>query len=284
MKSVKQSKKGFTLIELLVVIAIIAILAAILFPVFARARQAAQRSSCSNNLHQIALAINSYTGDWDDKFPLVSGFGPALDKVPELRNQLNRGAAAGGTWFTDNTRKCFQGTDSDTLWMQNLLLQYIKTQGIFICPSTTINGDWTCVGTLVEWVDNVWSQGKPGDKRPPVLPTAANQTDPATTYFFNAVVVGPSDIVKKIAGQTIAEAEKVSEAPLVWDGVSGCRGAAPESQLAHGDSINVMFADGHVKNFDVPNADDMNSPWAQSSIDATYWKREGWKGWGVDPP
>jgi len=283
MKSVKQSKKGFTLIELLVVIAIIAILAAILFPVFARARQAAQRSSCSNNLHQIALAVNSYTGDWDDKFPLVSGFGPAIDTVPELRNQLNRGADAGNTWYTDNTRKCIQGQDADTLWMQNLVLQYVKTQGIFICPSTTINGEWTCVSTLVRWVDNVWTCGKQGDRTPPVPPNRTNQTDPATTYFFNAIVVGPTDIVKKIAGQTIAEAEKVSEAPLVWDGVSGCRAADPESQLAHGDSINVMFADGHVKNFDVPNSDDISSPWAGTDINAMYWKREGWKGWGVSP-
>jgi prepilin-type N-terminal cleavage/methylation domain-containing protein/prepilin-type processing-associated H-X9-DG protein len=61
--------KGFTLIELLVVIAIIAVLAAILFPVFARARENARRASCQSNLKQIALGIIQYTQDYDEKFP-----------------------------------------------------------------------------------------------------------------------------------------------------------------------------------------------------------------------
>jgi prepilin-type N-terminal cleavage/methylation domain-containing protein/prepilin-type processing-associated H-X9-DG protein len=62
-------KKGFTLIELLVVIAIIAILAAILFPVFARARENARRASCQSNLKQIGLGIMQYTQDYDEKYP-----------------------------------------------------------------------------------------------------------------------------------------------------------------------------------------------------------------------
>ncbi|MCE5238781.1 DUF1559 domain-containing protein [bacterium] len=64
-------RHGFTLIELLVVIAIIAILAAILFPVFAKAREKARQSSCSSNIKQISLGILSYAQDYDEKFPLA---------------------------------------------------------------------------------------------------------------------------------------------------------------------------------------------------------------------
>ncbi len=66
----KKNARGFTLIELLVVIAIIAILAAILFPVFARARENARRSSCSSNLKQIGLAFMQYKQDYDELHPL----------------------------------------------------------------------------------------------------------------------------------------------------------------------------------------------------------------------
>lgn len=67
----QSNRKGFTLIELLVVIAIISILAAILFPVFARARENARRASCQSNLKQIALGIMQYSQDYDESFPLA---------------------------------------------------------------------------------------------------------------------------------------------------------------------------------------------------------------------
>src|SRR5689334_6707526 len=64
------SRKGFTLIELLVVIAIIAILAAILFPVFAQAREKARQTSCVSNEKQIALGVLQYAQDYDESFPI----------------------------------------------------------------------------------------------------------------------------------------------------------------------------------------------------------------------
>jgi prepilin-type N-terminal cleavage/methylation domain-containing protein len=70
MDDVRSTRRGFTLIELLVVIAIIAILAAILFPVFARARESARKTSCLSNLKQLGLASHMYAQDWDELFPV----------------------------------------------------------------------------------------------------------------------------------------------------------------------------------------------------------------------
>ncbi|BDI29948.1 hypothetical protein CCAX7_19990 [Capsulimonas corticalis] len=68
-------KSGFTLIELIVVIAIIAILAAILFPVFAKAREKARQISCASNMKQLALAVLQYNQDYDESFPMGGNYG-----------------------------------------------------------------------------------------------------------------------------------------------------------------------------------------------------------------
>ena len=101
-----RTKSAFTLIELLVVIAIIAILAAILFPVFARARENARRSSCSSNLKQIGLGILQYAQDFDETYP---GRGDANYTTPPVRS-----------------------------WRQ-AVQPYIKSTQLFSCPSNPNN-------------------------------------------------------------------------------------------------------------------------------------------------
>ena len=70
--TINRTRRAFTLIELLVVIAIIAILAAILFPVFAQAKEAAKKTQTLNNFKQVATSMIMYAGDNDDLFPLAS--------------------------------------------------------------------------------------------------------------------------------------------------------------------------------------------------------------------
>ncbi len=105
-------RRGFTLIELLVVIAIIAILAAILFPVFARARENARKSTCLSNMKQQGIAILAYCQDYDERFPL---------------------------WVSDGL-----GTNpytSDVYTYYTLMVQpYMKNIQLWRCPSR-INGD-----------------------------------------------------------------------------------------------------------------------------------------------
>jgi len=115
---VKQSKRAFTLIELLVVIAIIAILAAILFPVFARARESARRSSCLSNLKQISLGMMMYSQDYDERLPgrnTMTGHGVGYS--------CSSGSAGCVLLYDIINNRPY------------LLEPYVKNRQIFICPS-----------------------------------------------------------------------------------------------------------------------------------------------------
>lgn len=97
-------RPGFTLIELLVVVAIIAIIAAILFPVFARARETARQAQCSSNLRQIGMAVSNYASDWEETY-FVS--------------------------YLDFTGTVSQSSGNNKLnhYLQN------RNQGVWLCPS-----------------------------------------------------------------------------------------------------------------------------------------------------
>jgi len=107
---------AFTLIELLVVIAIIAILAAILFPVFAQAREKARATSCLSNMKQIGLAITQYAQDYDETFP--------------LRN-YTQWSAEPWTWTVQ---------------------PYVKSLAVFYCPDDSSAGEITGPGNAWEGV------------------------------------------------------------------------------------------------------------------------------------
>ena len=99
------TRNAFTLIELLVVIAIIAILAAILFPVFAQARESARQTSCLSNMKQIGIGLVMYESDYDEQYPPSQ-----LGVSPEIVS-----------WPT-------------------LMFPYIKNEQVFVCPSSASSG------------------------------------------------------------------------------------------------------------------------------------------------
>jgi prepilin-type N-terminal cleavage/methylation domain-containing protein/prepilin-type processing-associated H-X9-DG protein len=107
-----RKERGFTLIELLVVIAIIAILAAILFPVFARARENARRTSCLSNTKQIGLGFMMYAQDFDERMP------PAYIVAADTNWKYPNGVT----------------TDSTRTWYL-LIYPYVKNMQVYNCPS-----------------------------------------------------------------------------------------------------------------------------------------------------
>jgi prepilin-type N-terminal cleavage/methylation domain-containing protein/prepilin-type processing-associated H-X9-DG protein len=110
----KAQRRGFTLIELLVVIAIIAILAAILFPVFARAREKANTASCQSNLKQLGLGMIMYVQDYDQTYPK--------------------------NWYVS----CVAVASPN--W-KDCIYPYVKSAQLYVCPSTRLQPN-TCETTL----------------------------------------------------------------------------------------------------------------------------------------
>jgi prepilin-type N-terminal cleavage/methylation domain-containing protein/prepilin-type processing-associated H-X9-DG protein len=114
-------RRGFTLIELLVVIAIIGILAAMVFPVFARARESARKAVCLSNMKNIALAFVMYTDDWDSSFPPTETRAEVFD------------------WFSAQGEDCvvygYTRTSNPYLRWPVLLDEYTKNRDVWRCPS-----------------------------------------------------------------------------------------------------------------------------------------------------
>ena len=210
--------RAFTLIELLVVIAIIAILAAILFPVFARARENARRSSCQSNLKQIGLGVRMYSQDYDETLPPIS---------------INAAARA---------------TPSNPYGWADSLQPYLKSTQIFRCPSDTDTVEFATTGPFAEGPDptdyvkgytSYWMNS-----------LADKQSDAAFKFPVQTILLGDGG-----GGQT-ANARYSNNGchqsrgglAAVCDGTEGSKAyISGTGYKRHLDGTNHAFADGHVK-------------------------------------
>jgi len=214
-------KRGFTLIELLVVIAIIAILAAILFPVFARAREKARQSNCLSNVKQIMLAFQQYLTDYDQCYPLC------IIRAP-------------GAWTTpDGT-----STTANVPWFL-AVGPYMKNIQIMNCPSVSDRYDGGTAFNTVSYGYNEWLG-------------MSNRSDVPYEYAYYKRYGPIKEEHVRFASETLCVADKGDTTThiidcLLWDyrtrGVDtlNVNGRTNLALDRHNEGLNIGFCDGHAK-------------------------------------
>lgn len=230
MKSLIRSRKSerssaFTLIELLVVIAIIAILAAILFPVFAQAREAARKTSCLSNTKQLSLGVLMYAQDYDEAYPMSAWY-PLFDAT--------------------------LGFDRQVYWME-VINPYIKSGGesvnlaqrssVFVCPN------YLKPAPNVDEAGNVL-QFAPATGQYPLTSYAPNFSPTTAWWALGQSWAGENAAVGTLAS-TGKPAQQIMLAPNhdccveTWGG--GGENNWTRANRRHADGGNYAILDGHSK-------------------------------------
>jgi prepilin-type N-terminal cleavage/methylation domain-containing protein/prepilin-type processing-associated H-X9-DG protein len=206
---VLEARRGFTLIELLVVIAIIAILAAILFPVFAKAREKARQASCQSNLKQIGLALAMYSQDYDESVCFNYQYMP------------QPGATMLALFY-------------------DLISPYVKDWQVFVCPSWYTTYNYMRPPGMPNPLS--YSYGRASwlcrNSGPP--------SGPANTPLKLSQVQDPAGTID-VLDVTYWELWSYPAHTDLGDPATPYPPGGPRTHLRHNDTMNVLFYDGHVK-------------------------------------
>jgi prepilin-type N-terminal cleavage/methylation domain-containing protein/prepilin-type processing-associated H-X9-DG protein len=259
-------RRAFTLIELLVVIAIIAILAAILFPVFAQAKESAKQIQCMSNMRQLGIAAKMYQGDNDDVW------------FQEIRYEPRAGFADAQMWIGyDNNNEILTtvipgntSAPARNPIRPGLIDPYLKSEGIKSCPKKPQN--WQLAIALNGFQD--------GFSTPYYTTNPAaehNEYGPASKKFVSEECPGTTGVcyingVETFAGVNGSEIEQESNTLMAWehgsyapmcnflmpydwfnsppnDGSPVAESLKKHFNFLHRDGTNTVWTDGHAKRY-----------------------------------
>jgi prepilin-type N-terminal cleavage/methylation domain-containing protein/prepilin-type processing-associated H-X9-DG protein len=245
----RNSRAAFTLIELLVVIAIIAIIAGILFPVFARAREAARKTTCLSNLKQIGHAVRMYIDDNDETFPFVLDISANFRMGPAGANVGDNGKIPALPNVTGQEPQ-FQ--------LVTVVAPYIKNASIWYCPS--VGPDAGC-DTCVK--NNQWKKG-------------ATMRDQGTTYMYN-YCPGNRDWSRQtlLSGKPESTLQEPSRWPMLaeepddWAYIGNVTDL-PSNVVPHFGGLNLAYGDGHAKYHHLEAADGQGNYMFRHAGDGVY--------------
>jgi prepilin-type N-terminal cleavage/methylation domain-containing protein/prepilin-type processing-associated H-X9-DG protein len=249
-----QRRTGFTLIELLVVIAIIAILAAILFPVFAQARDKTRQAACLSNLKQVGTALVMYGQDYDERMPVTCNYGRGWTWFSKA---LGGPCSQAGITASTPLNTDLGPSQTPLRYIQEFLQPYCKNEQVWFCPSVGRGRNW-------------------------LLKAGPTYGFNGTTYIFNhGTNTPPKGTAVLVSGLALAQIPRPTEAPVLWDMpywfIPDNNCPAWDAQSAHARGLNVTYADGHAKYAAYTGT--TNNHHTNCTYE-DWWVQNSWRGFG----